>query len=79
MFGLKTKVGVNIIDVNRIFGALGIQDTPIEMPSAQVEIDEQKSSAAGDLTSYIFTFFPNDIIESNHQIRCQFPEGVDIT
>jgi hypothetical protein len=77
-FGMRTFIGINVIDINLNFGTVGISRTPIGLSGASVILDVELSTQAGEIGGYIFTMTPNNEIPGFSRIRITFPDDVSI-
>ena len=56
MFKVQSLVGDHVIDFNYRYGAIGIYQSPSLITDAKAYIAPDKSSLAGQLSSYVFEF-----------------------
>ena len=74
-FQLQTRQGVNVLDMNRAFGAIGVESAVTAMTTGRVSISSSTSFRAGEVANYQFYFKPNRFLPKFNWLRFTFPTG----
>lgn len=77
-FKLVSSYYEYIIDMNLVFGTVGISERPSVLTLVTVSILPGSSNIAGDITKYLFTFQSNQLIPAYSWIMFTFPSGMYI-
>lgn len=72
-FQLKSYYLGSLLDMNMVFGKIGISDAKTDLEATTVSILNGNSDIAGDITKFLFTFQFNQVIVSGSYIRFTFP------
>lgn len=72
-FHLKSYRGTNVIDESLMVGILGFGGEIGTMTSTTVAVDSASSSAAGDISKYIFSFRTDSFLPQNIYFKLQLP------
>jgi hypothetical protein len=73
-FIVRSFRGANMIDESRMFGILGFGGTIGTMTSTTVAVDSSSSTAAGDISKYIFSFRTDTFLPQNIYLKLQLPK-----
>lgn len=74
-FQISTYYWDYLLDTNRVFGSLGISETPVSLKSTSVGLVPDKSKIAGDLSELVFNFKVSLIIPAGSWIALTFPDS----
>jgi hypothetical protein len=72
-FIIQTYRGANLIDESRIYGILGFGGEIGTMTSTTVAVDSSSSTAAGEISKYIFSFRTDVFLPQNIYLKLQLP------
>lgn len=72
-FHLQTRTGNNVLDMNKAFGAIGIESEVTAMTTGRVTISSSTSFRAGEVANYQFFFKPNRFLPRFNWLRFTFP------
>jgi len=72
-FYIRTYRGANVIDESLMVGILGFGGEIGTMTSTTVAVDSSSSTAAGDISKYIFSFRTDIFLPQNIYIKIQLP------
>jgi hypothetical protein len=73
-FIIRSYRGANIIDENLMFGILGFGGSIGTLTSTTIAIDGSSSSAAGDVSKYIFSFKTDLFLPQNTYLKFNLPK-----
>ncbi|CAG9322608.1 unnamed protein product [Blepharisma stoltei] len=78
-FQLESWNGNNLLDMNQVFGVIGISGNFDQIISGTASIQSGGSSNAGDITRYDFTFKLSSVLGAWDWLRFTFPDdGYDL-
>jgi hypothetical protein len=74
-FYMRTYLGVNLLDESLMMGILGFGGDIGTLTSTTVAVDSGSSTAAGDVSKYIFSFRSDVNLPQNIYLRLQLPRN----
>lgn len=77
-FAISTWIGSNLIDANKVFGVVGISESPGNLASATVSVVSGGSTYAGDIANYQFMFTLSRDLQAWDWIRFTFPSTYNL-